>query len=250
MSLLRKIQNATIEPKYHLADILRMCKILAARLDHKGFKEWINRELNGYPEDETLPDYRVLKNLDLCGDFYGYNFKWSNASIPLLSLYENLRELLSEVPVPFSVSALENIISQANQGNQSVLYSHLSSDVTSLLRSNTYEGCYCSKAWASIPTAELVAILDIVKNRVLEFALEIEAENPNAGDVDLGEKPIPDAVTNTIFNNCILNQYGDKTDLSENYTNNFQGAYVGNLANTVKDEARQQANQYIHQPEN
>ncbi len=45
MSLLRQIQNATIDPKFQLADILRMCKILAARLDHKAFNEWINQEV-------------------------------------------------------------------------------------------------------------------------------------------------------------------------------------------------------------
>jgi uncharacterized membrane protein YgaE (UPF0421/DUF939 family) len=34
--------------------------------------------------------------------------------------------------------------------------------------------------------------------------------------------------------------------MTKNYTNNLQGATVANMANTVKDNARQQANQYIH----
>ena len=48
MNLLRKIQEATIDPQYQLADILRMCKILASRLKHSAFQEWVSHELDGY----------------------------------------------------------------------------------------------------------------------------------------------------------------------------------------------------------
>ncbi|MBW4659338.1 MAG: leucine-rich repeat domain-containing protein [Drouetiella hepatica Uher 2000/2452] len=42
------------------------------------------------------------------------------------------------------------------------------------------------------------------------------------------------------------NQQGDHKPVTEN-TNNLQGANIGNFANEVKDNARQQANQHIHQ---
>lgn len=71
MSLLRRIQDATFAPNVKLANILRMSKILAARLDRQGFKEWIEQELDGYKDRKQLPGYRILRNMSCHGNFYG-----------------------------------------------------------------------------------------------------------------------------------------------------------------------------------
>lgn len=97
MSLLRKIQDATVDPDFQPADVLRMCQILAARLKHTAFQDWIKQELNGYEEDPgKLPDYRVLNNLSCRGNFIGpWGSSYKNAPIPLLSLPEEFREAAS-----------------------------------------------------------------------------------------------------------------------------------------------------------
>ncbi|NET57622.1 MAG: hypothetical protein F6K47_16110 [Symploca sp. SIO2E6] len=46
MSLLRKVQEATIAPNFRLADVLRMAKILSKRLAHQPLNDWIEKELN------------------------------------------------------------------------------------------------------------------------------------------------------------------------------------------------------------
>jgi AbiTii len=262
MSLLRRIQDATVDPKFQLADILRMCKILAARLEHPLFKEWIKQELNGYDDNkEQLPDYRVLRNLGCRGDFFGpFGSGLKNAPIPPIYLPEEFREAVSTKYVFQSVSALESNVGQANQSNQSILRMLWAADAVVLLGSDIYESMVCGQAWTDIPTAALVAILDTIKSRILDFVIEIEAEAPNAGDAEPGKKPIPDKEINYIFNRCILHQHNQTassgsfiqthnqqdTCMPDNYVNNLQGANVGNMANTVKDDARQQANQHIH----
>lgn len=265
MSLLRQIQDATIDPTFRLADILRMCKILAARLDNLAFKEWINQELNGYVKNqENLPNYRIFKDLNCRGDFYGaYGSYHKKAIIPLIALPKEFRNIASTKCVVESVSSLENTIEQANRNSTCLLYVMWDPDAVVLYGSKIYEFMVCTRAWTDIPTASLVGVLDTVRSRILDFVIDIEAENPDAGDAESGEKPIPDAVTSNIFQNCILHQHHQTaslgaviythhrgtTHMSENYTNNLQGANVANMANTVKDEARQQANQYIQQSE-
>lgn len=260
MSLLRRIQDATVDSKFQLADVLRMCKILAARLDHPAFKEWIEQELNGYKDRERLPNYRILKSLGCRGDFFGsFGSGLKNAPIPPISLPEEFREAVSTKYILQSVSAVESIVRQANQTNQSILRALWEADAVVLLGSNVYETMICGQAWTDIPTAAFVAVLDTVKSRILDFVIEIEAEAPDAGDTQPGEKPIPDQLVNVIFNRCILHQRNQTdlsslviqtqnqgTHMSENYINNLQGANVANMANTVKDSARQQANQHIH----
>lgn len=260
MSLLRRIQDATIDPSFQLADILRMCKILAARLEHPAFKEWISQELNNYENPEQLPDYRVLQDLNCRGHFYGpFNSGLKNALIPSFSLPEDFQELISTQHVTQSVSSLENVVNQANQQGKSILRSPWSADAVALLGSDIYERMVCGQAWTDIPTSCLVGILDTVKSRILDFVLEIETEAPGAGEVKTGEKPLSDGIVNIIFDRCILNHnhqtalpgstiqtYSEGTQMSDNYVNNFQGANIANMANTVQDNARQQANQYIH----
>jgi len=117
MSLLRRIQDATIDPKFQLADILRMCKILAARLDHKAFKEWIDQELNGYFKDrDNIPNYRILENLQHRGNFYNiYGHQFKNWSIPLIKLPESARQVLAKRCIWFSISSLEDSVIQENR---------------------------------------------------------------------------------------------------------------------------------------
>jgi AbiTii len=260
MSLLRRIQDATVDPKFQLADVLRMCKILSARLDHPAFKEWIKQELNGYEDRQQMPDYRILKNLGCRGDFFGaFGSGLKNAPIPPISLPKEFREVVSTKYILQSVSALESIVGQANQANKSILHALWEADAVALLGSNIYERMVCGQAWTDIPTAAFVAVLDTVRSSVLDFVIEIEAKEPSAGDAEPGTKPIPDQAISYIFNRCILHHHNQTalsgaviqthnqdTHMSDNYVNNLQGANVGNMANTIKDNARQQANQNIH----
>jgi hypothetical protein len=239
MSLLRRIQDAMTDPKCQLADILRMCKILASRLKHQAFKEWIEQELNGYKGIEQLPSYRILRGLGCRGNFFdptGQLLK--NVQFPLRNLPEEIRTDISTIYFLHGVSALENDIKLANQENQINLRRLLNADCLAFLGS---EGWVCGGAWTDVPTAAYVATIDTIKNRILDFVIEIEAENPNAGDALPHEKLIPDQIVNNIYCKFILHE-----QMTENYTNNLQGATVANMANTVKDNARQQANQYIH----
>lgn len=58
MTLLADIQAAAVDQTHSLSDLLRKCQILAFRLRHEPFKTWVSHELNGYPNDATLPPYR------------------------------------------------------------------------------------------------------------------------------------------------------------------------------------------------
>jgi len=60
-----------------------------------------------------------------------------------------------------------------------------------------------TNAWQSISTSSLVALLDTVKNRVLNFVLEMEAVAPNAGEPLQGEKPIPEDRVQQVINTVI-----------------------------------------------
>ena len=60
MSLLREIQDAAVDGTSDLESLLRKCRVLATRLKHDELKNWVTWELDGYPAEVPLPDYRKL----------------------------------------------------------------------------------------------------------------------------------------------------------------------------------------------
>jgi hypothetical protein len=68
-----------------------------------------------------------------------------------------------------------------------------------------------------IPRNAIVSIIETVRNRVLNFALEIEAANPKAGEAAPGSKPLPDQIVNQIFNNYISGNVGNMVSGSSQF---------------------------------
>ncbi len=207
MSLLREIQDATTDPNFRLADVLRKAKILSARLAHQAFRDWIEKELNGYKADDELPQYRILTNLGSRGDFFGlFGSGLKNAPIPLLSFPQELAQILNNMNVLQGVSAIENTVAQANQSGTSVLKVLWTADAVALYGSDVFEDMICGQAWRDVPTNSFVAILDTVRNSILDFVLEIEAASPEAGEAAPGTNPISEPALTQIFNQCVLHQ--------------------------------------------
>jgi len=60
MTLLQQIQTEAVDTHSDLATPLRKCRILAQRLGVPEFKDWVIHELEGYPAEAELPEYRVI----------------------------------------------------------------------------------------------------------------------------------------------------------------------------------------------
>ena len=67
----------------------------------------------------------------------------------------------------------------------------------------------CVQAWKVIPSTKLEGIVDIVKTKILNFVLEIEVINPEAGEAKLNSNPIPQEKVSQIFNINISGNVGN-----------------------------------------
>src|SRR5439155_17780014 len=104
MTLLQEIQEAAFDPNHSLAYLLRKCLVLSYRLDHQDFRDWVERELNGYPKDAALPMYRVARgdiNAALSGPFQGLV---PSVPVPLSQIPDDAQELLRDFSFRHSVA--------------------------------------------------------------------------------------------------------------------------------------------------
>ncbi len=202
MGLLQDIEAHAADRDRPLADLLRRCLILAYRLGHAPFRAWVERELNGYPQEAELPAYRyglrgILK-ADLSGPMQSFV---KNANVPVTSIPEPYRESIVRFDFRESVAELEDLVRASRaEGNGSVMR-HVPVEVYANV--TIYQGHSTMSLWAELSLAALVGVLDQVRNRALLFALEIEAENPAAGEAAPGSNPVAEARVAAIYHNVI-----------------------------------------------
>ena len=60
--------------------------------------------------------------------------------------------------------------------------------------------------------------LDTARNRILDFSLRIEAENPEAGEAVPGTQPIPRDRVQTIFQNTFYGSVGNIAQNGQDFT--------------------------------
>src|ERR1035437_4319795 len=114
MSLLEDIQAAATDQNVSVSSMLRKCQILAARLHSEPLREWVAHELNGYPDEVTLPMYRGPFRGELKADVLGFcGGGYKNVGVPTSNIPAEVREKVLSMSFYQGVGMLENLVADA-----------------------------------------------------------------------------------------------------------------------------------------
>lgn len=237
MSLLEEIQAAAVDTDSDLGTVLRKCKLLAARLGNKQLEDWLLWESGGYPNDVDVPDYRDWP-LQVWGQFA--SIAWiRKAQVPSAYLPENAREHYRHYKCQMSIATIENALRDNDTGTITVSTGDLA-----LMLGDVFEGENCIQSWAEFSTTNLLELLNTVRNRVLDFALAVWKEYPDAGEaIGEGAAEIPTGEVTQIFNTTVYggsaNLVGSATDSSVTFNieqGDFDSLREALVANHVAQE--------------
>lgn len=215
MSLIHDIQAASIAKDHDVPTLLRMCKLLAARISHQAFAEWVDHELNGYPDGVDLPDYRIVR-VDSYGTFAGGLRQANRLPIPVSILPSELQDQYRHAYMGNAISAYIALLSDdqpvsAQQAWPVAVSLHYASKLT--------PGMQCLHAWKEIPIGAIVRLMDAVKTRVLGFVIDLEREAPDAGELPVGSQPpLSGEKMTQIFNTNITGNVGNVANASSNFS--------------------------------
>jgi NAD(P)-dependent dehydrogenase (short-subunit alcohol dehydrogenase family) len=94
-----------------IAALLRMAKVIAARMDTPPLLGWVDSELGGYPPEAQVPNYRGTFQTQVISEWSGFGGSIvRNAPIPPSAVPEGLRDAGAfEVEFRESVSELERL---------------------------------------------------------------------------------------------------------------------------------------------
>jgi hypothetical protein len=197
MSLLREIQDAAVDGSSDLETLLRKCRVLATRLKHDQLKSWVGWELDGYPQDVELPEYRKF-HCQCFGHFTGYGgSQVRNAPIPETCIPKEIRRGLTHAEMRQGIGPLKQLVDTAESGTLMLKWP---AETSHLFGGNIFEYYALAQGWMTLASSAIVGILSTVRNRILSFALEIEASYPDAGEAAPGETPVPKEIVTQIFN--------------------------------------------------
>jgi hypothetical protein len=233
MSLIHDIQAAAITQTTDVPTLLRMCKLLAARISHQQLREWVDHELNGYPDLDSLPDYRKLR-VDSYGSFHGAFRTASRLQIPVSVLPEEFHERFQYAYMGSSISVYEALLSGDTSGS---VIEQWPLPLALQYASKLTPDMQCISAWKEIPTGAVVRLMDSVKTRILGFVIDLELEAPNAGDTPIGsQSPLSTEKMTQIFNTNITGNVGNISNSGENFTQN--SSILGNWDSLEKQLTR------------
>lgn len=182
--LLDDIINLATDNRQSVAVLLRKCLILAHQLKNERLKQWANAELNGYDSLDDMPEYRKVP-AQAKGNFVGgWGAYHGNRNIPPAVMEKEHRWAAESVILGQPVSAYEGLVGERLDGtitfprvNNMVLY----------YQHKFIEGFALVSAWQEVPRSAIVGLLDTLRTRVLNMALELQTE---FGDNDRDLKEI------------------------------------------------------------
>src|ERR1043165_1740862 len=212
MSLLREIQDAAIRTDVSVAVLLRQCLVLAARLNNEELRDWAKLELNGYPDDVDLPPYRPKIHTQVLGDFSGpFGGGMRNAGVSSGVVPEEFRANLFSTDIRQGVAEIESLLASGETQFQMPW----PMDVVAALQDRFMANMNLMGARQILPATALEGTLSGIRDRIVEFALEIEKLNPAAGEAGQGEEPIEQASVLQVFNQTF---HGDNTAVAAGQT--------------------------------
>lgn len=171
MSLILELQEECLS-QANTTHLLRKAHLVAFKLELAEFDSWITTEMNGYADSNSLPKYRQVAGTlkARAPEFAG-------------GITVNLSKQPFEVPVVQPISVVDATISEPGSETQLALSlesaNALIRDVPQLKGSSLF---------VTIPKSEMKKILDGIRDKVLQWALELERAGITGESLSFTEK--------------------------------------------------------------
>lgn len=215
MSLLDDIIAGAADDKASTATLLRRVKIVSRRLGAADIERWADSELNGYGEHDPLPSYRGPLRAQALGTYAGpmqarakhwlsamgvpdtaFANKHFNARLPqALVELEAFAHADNDPRMPWSSWAIVKWNEWEEQGR----VPHFT--MMSLLEADTI-----------VTRASVRGVIDVIRNRALDFALDLQATYPDAGEP--GGPTVAEPGVQQVVTHTTNNIYGDGNQIA------------------------------------
>lgn len=163
---------------------LKRTKVLLQELDNDDILKWVNYEIEGYPNNEKVPEYRVIP-----GQLYGSYFKGSMVShlqynhvpLPLGKMKKEDRKIFTSANITEGIEAIKGM-TQENQELSAVIPADLYPTIA-LANEDPY--MIITSAYVKISMPQVLSIFPKVESKLLDILAYLEKQFGNLDDLDI-----------------------------------------------------------------
>jgi hypothetical protein len=185
-SIILEIQADAMNENVSIQSLLRKAYVVTNKLGIEASKQWIQSEMNGYDDEDDVPQYRQIK-----GALRGFNPV--NGWIPVQIQNDEIEDLLSVHNFRHSIGEIEEVLKKFSDG--------FSFNFTGqkLVLIQGMMNCRYQFALHFSGTS-LFPVVDSVRNAILEWSLELEKEGILGEGLSFSKEEVKKANMNTNIN--------------------------------------------------
>ena len=188
-SIVLDLQNEVTKPDCDIVSVLRKAHLIAAKLGLTDFDKWIICELNGYQNEDTVPDYRKIRgSLKAFNPFRGW--------IPVMI---QDRKTEDDICIRNITNSISGIIALCEQNTDIVC--QFSGRGNAILNNSSDPDFHMEHA-VHLPYHSVKDIIEKVKTTILEWTIKLESEGVlgEGMQFDTTEKATAKTIPQTINN--------------------------------------------------
>ena len=172
MNRILEIREDLISGSEDLSNILRKAMVLAIEIELPELRDWVRRELNGYVDGDTIPSYRSMKPTNLGTFAGGWGRLNRNVRLPTFNLPEPVKQFAEHMEFYDGVAELQGMTEKTFNRPWPPEMVILSRDALPM-----EDGTVLIEANQPVPGYVVSGILGSIKNRLLDFILELDASD-------------------------------------------------------------------------
>lgn len=187
--LVEELQKECLNTNCSFSDLCQKAYFIARKLNQDEMIEFLKKEIYGYKNLKDLPDYRYV---DLIYKAFNPYHGWIPFQIPSQGVFSRLLK----GPIFLSVGEMQDFLNADDSILNSAVPLELQQEL--IKRSNMP---FITEIKGVFSKTQLVRILDVIKNRILDWAIKLEKEGICGNDYEFTEHEKEIAKNMTIINN-------------------------------------------------
>ena len=215
--LLRDMKQRLLDDSVPVSSILRMALVLSYEMNNLKLREWVNSELDGYCENDEVPDYRRGKCQSF-GNFVGPGYAYMNEMpLPQGLIPKEYHKITNDLSFRENFRTLEETLLKA-LSDGGAAKCNWPADLIAMLSDKFYQNFRLVSAWVLVQPSDILEIVETVRNRLLRYVLEIDSSYVS---VERNGAKEAKKRMGTVFNTTILGNVNGMNQNCENVDQTF-----------------------------
>lgn len=162
-SLVLDLQADAMDEKKSVVPLLQKARAVSVKLNVATIQDWIQHELEGYPDD-LIPNYREVSGNLLC-------LNPMRGHVPLGINDVDLKKMLTTRLIGDPLPALFDLLNNKSNSRQMLL--GFPPEASAMIKSRM---SYPMEPWLAVEISSVQRIVASVKTKILDFALDLEQQ--------------------------------------------------------------------------